>query len=137
MHNLEEASLVLGLGFLADRSRDILDGDAIHHESEPSKVLDETAERLEWLYLAEASQLAFMRPDYLALSLGGLKDEIQKAAHEKARMASEMVEGVCTTLRAVSEGRRVTSAQKNRAKQFLEFVSLGTLSYVDKLQRYY
>jgi hypothetical protein len=134
MHDFEEASLVLGLGFLADRTWDILDGGDLLNETDPSRVLDTTADRLEWLYLTEASELAFKRSDYLSLRISGLKDEIQKAAHEEARMASEMVEGVCATLRAVSRNEEVTERQVKNAKQFLEFISKGTLAHVQRLR---
>lgn len=133
---LKEESLVRELGFLADRSGDILEGGELLHENDPSKVLRDTADRLELLYLTEASELALKHPDYLALSGGGLKDRIQKAAGMEGWMINEaVVDGVCATLRIIAKGEKATRKQRANALLLLEYVSWGTLKHTNWLQQ--
>lgn len=136
MHDLEASSLVLGLGFLVDRPRAILEGGELLDESEPSKVLTDTADRLEWIYLTGASELAFRRTAYLDLSLSGLKDDIQKVAHGDARMASEMVERAVKTLKASASCQEVSEGDVEHTKKLLEYVSRGALAFVQRLQEH-
>jgi hypothetical protein len=63
-----------------------------------------------------------------------LHDIIQEYAGREGRMASEMAEEVVATLRTLADGGEVSEARMKEAKKLLEFVSMGTLEYVQRLQ---
>jgi hypothetical protein len=63
-----------------------------------------------------------------------LHDIIQEYAGKEGRMANLMAEGVVATLRTLADGGEVSEAQLKEAKKLLEFISMGTLDYVQRLQ---
>lgn len=63
-----------------------------------------------------------------------LLEAIQAAAFKKSRMASEMAESAVVTLRALAEGVEVDDRELQNAIELLEFVSEGTLSYVQQIR---
>ena len=64
-----------------------------------------------------------------------LLEEIQAVAYREGRMASEMAPRAAATLDALAEGKEVSDADLEHAKKLLEFVSIGTLNYVQRLQQ--
>lgn len=64
----------------------------------------------------------------------GLLEAIQDVAHKEGRMANQMAERAIATLLDLSEGRKVSEEDLAHATKLLEFVSEGTLIYVQQIQ---
>ena len=63
-----------------------------------------------------------------------LLETIQRIAHQDGRMANQMAESAVETLQALAAGEEVGERELKNATQLLEFVSRGTLAYVQELQ---
>jgi hypothetical protein len=64
----------------------------------------------------------------------GLLEAIQEVAHKEGRMANQMAERAIATLRELAEGHEVSEEDLAHTIQLLEFVSEGTLIYVQQIQ---
>lgn len=68
------------------------------------------------------------------MGIPGLLEAIQEVAHKEGRMANQMAERASATLRDLSEGREVSEEDLAHAVKLLEFVSAGSLNYVQQIQ---
>lgn len=64
----------------------------------------------------------------------GLLESIQEVAHKDGRMANQMAERAVRTLRDLADGKEVGPEDLEHAMKLLEFVSKGSLDYVQRIQ---